>query len=272
MSATETESPEFYRKRYFELKAEAERARARLAPAQIGKNPETIPTSELILEETVPPFWYWTRRIPRGQTIRIVNDAATQGVSVFLWNADDPTERYNTPDSVKVQWTARLTSGKLMLSDMGRVLASITADTCGLHDSVTGGSTAESNLRKYGTTSMRNTRDNFLLCAAKYGLGARDVGACTTFFAAVVTDGSGHFTWQEGSPKTGDYVDLRAEMNLIFALSNCPHPLSRGGPDLAKPVRVLLWRSPAAGPNDFCRNAASEASRAFENTDALFAS
>jgi uncharacterized protein YcgI (DUF1989 family) len=113
----------------------------------------------------------WTHKIGRGHSLRIINEYATSGVSVFLWNAHDTSERYNAPDSVKVQWTARLGLGKLMLSDMGRVLASITADTCGLHDSIAGGSTPQSNLRNYGTAGLRNTRDNFLLAAGKHGFG-----------------------------------------------------------------------------------------------------
>ena len=85
-----------------------------------------------------------------------------------MWNADDTSERFNPADTVKVQWTARIGQGKLLLSDMGRVLASITADSCGLHDCIAGGSTPESNARKYGeASSHRNTRDNFLLAAGK---------------------------------------------------------------------------------------------------------
>jgi urea carboxylase-associated protein 2 len=189
-------------------------------------------------------------------------------VSIFLWNADDTSERYNAPDTVKVQWTARLTRGKLLLSDMGRVLASITADTCSAHDSIAGGSTPESNMRGYGVPGLRNTRDNFVLAASKHGLGARDVAACTTLFAPVQVDATGRFVWRDGVLEAGDFVDLRAEMNLIVALSNCPHPLSPGRAPEAHPVRAILWRSPAAEPDDLCRTASQEAERAFQNTDA----
>jgi hypothetical protein len=263
------ESPEFYRRRYLELKAAAEKINARRPPPDAAQNPKLIPANLVVVEETIPAFWYWTHKIARGNTLRIVNDSATPGVSVLIWNAADPSERYNPADTVKVQWTARLTRRKVLLSDMGRVLASLTADTCGMHDSIAGGSTPESNIRKYGAEArLRNTRENFILAAGKHGLGPRDVGPCTTFFAPVVTDGAGRLVWRDGVLNAGDYVDLRTEMDVIVALSNCPHPLSPANQAGARDVRAIVWRSPPADANDLCRTGSSEAVRAFENTDA----
>jgi uncharacterized protein YcgI (DUF1989 family) len=151
---------------------------------------------------------------------------------------------------------------------MGRVLASITADSGGLHDCIAGGSTPESNVRKYGDASgHRNTRDNFLLAAAKLGLGPRDVGPCITFFAGVATDETGRLVWK-GGPGGRHHVDLRAEMDLLVALSNCPHPIAPSRRFEAPPVRAVIWRSPPTTAPDFCRTASEEAVRAFENTDA----
>jgi urea carboxylase-associated protein 2 len=263
------ETPEFYRRRYFELKAQAERTNAERPAPGASDNPAVVPENLVVVEETIPGFWYWTQTIARGQTLRLINDYATPGVSVFLWNAHDTSERYNAPDSVKIQWTARLGFGKLMLSDMGRVLASITADTCGLHDSIAGGSTPQSNLRNYGTMGLRNTRDNFILAASKYGLSSRDLASCTSFFAPVSVDTEGRFVWQDGALKQGDHVDLRAEMDVIVAISNCPHPLSPGRAPVARPVRAIVWRSPSAAGNDLCRHASEEGERAFQNNAAM---
>jgi hypothetical protein len=188
----------------------------------------------------------------------------------LIWNAGDPSERYNAGDTVKVQWTARITAGRVLLSDMGRVLMSVTADTCGVHDSIAGGSTPASNLRTYGEAGpgRRNARDNFILAAGKLGLGPRDVGPCISFFAPVTVDETGRFVWCADMIKPGHYVDLRAEMDVVVALSNTPHPLSPRD-SVPKPVRALIWRSPEAAANDLCRVGTAEARRAFENTDAL---
>jgi hypothetical protein len=265
-------TPEFYRRRYMELKARGSQANAKRPTRNPNENPRSIPPQLVLSDEVIPAGWYWPARIPRGVTLRLINDRATPGVSLFLWNADDPIERLNPADTVKLQWTARLGGGKLLFSDMGRVLASITDDTCRMHDCLAGGSTPESNTRKYGATQgLRNTRDNFVLAAAKHGLGPRDVGPCITFFAPLATDEKGRFVWQENALKPGDYVDLRAEMNLLAAISNCPHPLSSGAKWQAHPVRAILWQSPPPEANDFCRTSSAEAIRGFENTDAFLA-
>ena len=264
-------SPEFYRQRYLELKARAQEGNARRPIAPDTANPIAIPKDAILLEETIPGGWYWTHRIARGHTLRIASEAGTEGVSVLMWNADHSSERLNPADTVKVQWTTRIGLGKVLLSDMGRVLASITADSSGLHDCIAGGSTPESNARKYGAASShRNTRDNFLLAVAKLGLGPRDVGPCITFFAGVATDETGRLVWKSG-PAGKHYVDLRAEMDILVALSNCPHPVAPSRRFEAPPVRAVIWRSPPPTAMDLCRTATEEAVRAFENTDASYA-
>ena len=265
------ETPEFYRQRYLELKSRAQEKNLRRPRAAMTDAAAEIPKDAIVVDEVIPGGWYWTRIIKRGQTLRLASETVTEGVSLLIWNADDTSERFNPADTVKVQWTARIGQGKLLLSDMGRVLASITADSFGLHDCIAGGSTPESNARKYGATSnARNTRDNFLLAAGKHGLGPRDVGPCITFFAPVVTDETGRLVWC-GTAKGAHNVDLRAEMNLIVAVSNCPHALAPSTNFDPQPLRAVVWRSQPPAASDFCRTATEEAVRAFENTDAALA-
>lgn len=263
-------TPEEYRRRYFALKEKADAANAGRPAAKHVVNPKKLKAKSIIAQDEIPPGWYWTRKILRGQTIRIVNDGATQGVSALLWSAADTSERYNAGDTVKVQWTARLSRGKLLLSDMGRVLASITDDSCGFHDSIAGASTRASDDAKFGPDPVRrNSRENFILAAGKHGLGPRDVGPCMTFFAPVTVDKKGKFVWQDKALAAGQYVDLRAEMDVILALSNCPHPLSPARKWQAKPITVQVWDSPKPAKDDLCRTATEEAKRAFENNDAM---
>jgi urea carboxylase-associated protein 2 len=189
--------------------------------------------------------------LTRGQTLRIVNDGATAGVSALFWNQDDTSERYNAGDTVKVQWSAAIGKGRVLLSDMGRVLMSVTEDSSGAHDALLGGSTAATNLSKYGNEATRNSRDNFILVIGKHGLGRRDVPPCITFFAPVRTDAAGRFTWQVGAVKPGDFVDLRAEMNVLVALSTCPHPLDPDPLWAPKPIRAIVWRSGESARDDY---------------------
>jgi len=252
------QSPEACRSRYEALLAAA-RDRASVPPAL--PPPRAIAPAAVLARETIPAGWYWTLRVPRGAALRIVNSGGSPGVAAQIWNADDPTERYNPADSMKVQWTTRLRAGLLLLSDMGRVLASIIADSDGVHDSLLGASLPGDG--------RRCSRDNFLLAAGKHGLDARDVGPCITFFAGVRADPAGGLRWDPASGRAGAAVDLRAEMNLLVALSNCPHPLA---PAQAAPgaVEAVLWTSPRASAEDPCRTAGPEAARAFENTERYF--
>jgi len=260
-------TPEEYRRRYMELKARGAKTIARDFDAARA-NPKALPRDLIVAEEIVPPGWYWARHASQGETLRLVADAATSGVSVLMWNAKDPSERLNPADTIKVQWTARLSRGRVLLSDMGRILAAITDDTFGLHDFIAGCSSKPSDAAKFGEdANRRNSRDNFILAANKHGLSARDIGPCVTFFAPVVTDDDGRLIWKDKATRAGDYVDLRAEIDLLVALSNCPHPLNPAQAWRTGALNVILWRSPTPSEDDYCRSSSEEAVRAFENTE-----
>lgn len=252
-------SPEACRSRYEALLAAA-RDRASAHPDL--SPPAAIAPSAVRVRELIPAGWYWTHLVPRGAALRLVNTSGSPGVAAQIWNADDPTERYNPADTMKVQWTTRLRAGLVLLSDMGRVLASVIADSDGLHDSLLGASMPGDG--------RRSSRDNFLLAAGKHGLDARDVGPCITFFAGVRADAAGALSWDPASARAGATIDLRAEMNLLVALSNCPHPLAPAAAASPGAVEAVIWTPPPAAADDPCRTAGPEAVRAFENTERHF--
>jgi urea carboxylase-associated protein 2 len=261
-------TPEQHRARYAELKARGAERRT-LSPGAYGDTTSIEPL-QIVSRETIPGGWYASFRVARWQSLRLVDIAGVSTVSLMLWNADEPSERYNSGDTVKLQWTARLSSGRLLFSDMGRVLASITADTCGAHDAIVGGSTQASNQRRYGNAGLRNSRDNLVLAAGKLGLGVADVPTPIAFFADLRTDEDGRFVWHGGAAAPGRLVELRAEMNLLVAVSNCPHPFDPR-PDYAPgPVEATVWRSPPPAADDPARHNGEEAERGFINTDREF--
>jgi urea carboxylase-associated protein 2 len=272
MRSLDGSTPEQHRARYLELKRKAaERLQARAPGAQALSALRPLTDDEVRLRDTIPEGWYWTGRIRRGEVLRIVNTSGFASVSALLWNAGDASERYNSGDTVKIQWSASLGKGCLLFSDMGRVLASIIEDSGAGHDALVGGSTMASNAERYGAAPMRNTRDNFCAAAAKLGLTRRDIMPCVTFFASVRTTDAGAFEWRELRPrKPGDFVELRAEMDVLIALSNCPHPFDPR-PDYAPGcVDVTVWRGAPPDAGDLCRTMSEDAVRGFENTDALF--
>lgn len=264
-SRTETASPYAANKARYEALYSGAKAKRRDFSEATG-NPTVLDPALITFRETVPAGWGWSGLVRRGDTMRVINTGGTAGVSLLLYNADDPTERFNAGDTVKIQWTARLSRGRVLFSDMGRVLASITDDSFGFNDALAGGSTSRTNEEKYGNAALRNTRDNFILLAAKHGLSKRDVPPCVTLFAPVGVDASGALAWQGKGAAAGDYVDLRAELDLLVFVSNAPHPLAPG--DYApKDIELIVWSSPPPGAQDFCRTATEEAQRGFENND-----
>jgi urea carboxylase-associated protein 2 len=258
------------RRRYEELRTAGQEATPKGLPEATALDAAPIAPEVSINTEQVPADWYTTVRLRRGEGLRIVDASGKSSVSMIGWREEDTSERINCADTVKVQWSAALSKGRVILSDMGRVLVSIVEDTCGAHDLMVGGSTPASTLEAFGAAS-RNTHENFLAASAKVGLGLRDIPPCVTFFAPVSVDATGRFVWNAGRKRPGDFVDLRAEMNVVLVLSNCAHPLDPARPSAAGPVTVIRHRLPRAGLADPCRTLSPEIVRAFEFTDRLYA-
>lgn len=252
-------TPAQYRARYEALQ---EAARARAASPKPDATFAEIAPEAVILEETIPQGWYVNLRLKRGMALRINNLAGTPGAAFFMWNAQDVSERYNAGDTTKLQWTTNLTTGRVLFSDMGRVLASIVADSGAGHDSIIGPNGP-------AQSAGRNGRDNIRSAAAKFGLSRRDVAPALSLFSPVAVDTQGCMRWR-GNPPAGAMVELRAEMDLLVVLSNTPHALSPVQ-EATGPLSCVVWRAPLAGPLDICRNFTDEAVRGFIDNDRYFA-
>jgi uncharacterized protein len=256
---------EAHRARYEELKVAGQKNAPKALPGNTPRHAPVPVESKVIHREIVPGGWYWTTRLNRGEALRLINVTGRSCVSVLAWNAYDRSERLNHADTIKVQWAANLRKGRVILSDMGRVLFSIVEDTSGKHDAVVGGSSPESNRTRYGPGRHRNTRENFISGAAKLGFDRRDVHPCVSFFAPVSIAADGHFRWDDGVRQAGDFVDLRAEMDLLVVLSNCPHPMDPSPVYAPGDVEIIRFRSEPSQSDDLCRTASAENMRAFEN-------
>jgi urea carboxylase-associated protein 1 len=202
--------------------------------------------STAIHVEDVPAERPWSRVLQRGQTLRIVDIEGQQAVDALLYCREDPSERYSSQDTLRVQGSAYLELGTKLVSNRGRVMAKITADTCGQHDTSAGCCSCESNAVRFGeaTKYQPACRENFILELSKYGLEKRDIVPNLNFFMNVPIDPSGNFTVVDGLPGVGHYVDITAEMEVICVISNCPqvnNPCNGFNPT---PVRVLVWNPP----------------------------
>lgn len=236
--------------------------------------PAGVQADDLLWEETIAAGGYASRRLTRGTRLRLIDLKGDACVSLLVFNAEMPSERLNVADTVKVQWNAYLGEGKLLLSDMGRVLMSISADDAGLHDAFCGTSNAATNAAKYGDGSNSgphpNGRDRFVLGVAKHGLQRRDVHPCVNLFKGARIEADGTITPQVGPFEPGRSVVLRAEMDVIVVIANCPHVLDPRPEWTVTPLRATAWQGPVTDTDDPIRNATPEGLRAFQNVEDYF--
>ncbi|MEW9857059.1 urea amidolyase associated protein UAAP1 [Novosphingobium sp. M1R2S20] len=243
-------------------------------PPMADDLPAQVASHDLLWEETLGAGGYATRRLPRGSRLRLVDLEGDACASLLIFNADMPSERLNVADTVKVQWNAYLGEGKLLLSDMGRVLMTMLEDQAGTHDTFCGTSNAATNAAKYGegrnSGVYPNGRDRFLLGVAKHGLQRRDVHPCVNLFKGTRIEEDGAITPLIGPFEPSRQIVLRAEMNVILVIANCPHVLDPRPEYAVTPLRLTSWRAPVTSQDDPARNATPEGLRAFENTEDYF--
>jgi hypothetical protein len=237
--------------------------------------PADVERAALLWDETVPGGGYATRVLERGTRLRLVDLEGDACVGLLLYNADAPAERLNVADTVKVQWQAYLGPGALLLSDMGRVLATMVCDTCARHDAFCGTSTARTNGARYGDGANHgacpNGRERFVLGLAKHGLTKRDLCANVNFFKGVRVARDGALAFVETPGTAGALVELRAEMRVLAVLVNVPHVLDPRPRYTATPVRVLASTGPVTTVDDACRVSTPERLRAFQNVEDYYA-
>jgi uncharacterized protein len=165
---TKQEMAEANRRRYEELRAAGQELTPR-GPEPTALDGAPIAPDAIIYREQVRAGWYATLPLRGGEALRMADDTGRSSVSLVGWREENTSERINCADTVKVQWSAAISKGRVILSDMGRVMLSLVEDTSGAHDLLVGGSTSASTLAAFGMTT-RNTQENFLVAASKIGL------------------------------------------------------------------------------------------------------
>jgi len=203
---------------------------------------------EAVFRQVIPAGDYWIDIVQAGQVLRIVDVEGNQAADTLFFNAADVAERYSAVDTIREQRNVYLSAGSKLLSTAGNLMAQIVADTVGRHDTLGGACAAESNTVRYALEkrTMHACRDSYLLAVAKHdrlGLGKRDLSHNINFFMNVPVTTDGGLTFADGLSGPGHYVELRAAMDIIVLISNCPqlnNPCNAYNPT---PLEVLIWVS-----------------------------
>jgi urea carboxylase-associated protein 1 len=188
----------------------------------------------------IPARGYWSGRVARGARLRLIDLAGCQAIDFLCYNAADPTDRYCAADTMKIAGSIFIGKGAKLYSDMGNLLFTVVEDSCGGHDTIGGCCSRESNWLRYGVPEGPNCRDNFLRGLAKFGMGKTDIVANINFFMSVPVQPDGTMAIAQGHSKSGDYVELRAEMDVLVAISNCPQVNNPANNYNPTPVRLIV--------------------------------
>ena len=192
----------------------------------------------------IPAGEPWIYEVRKGETLRIVDLHGNQAVDTLFYNARDYADRYSAQDTIRAQGNLYLTAGTRLMSTGGSVLLTIVADTCGRHDTLGGACANESNMVRYDIAKrhMHACRSSFLKAVlSREGMDKRDIANNINFFMNVPVTPEGGLTFEDGISEPGKYVELRAEMDVLALISNCPqlnNPCNAYNPT---PVQVLIW-------------------------------
>lgn len=196
--------------------------------------------------EIVPAGDYYMKVVKAGQTFRILDLEGNQAADTLFYNANDPSERYSAVDTIREQGNVYLTAGTRLLSNEQNLMLEIVADTCGRHDTLGGACATESNTVRYALEKkcMHACRDSWMLAVAEheeFGMSKRDITHNINFFMNVPVTAEGGLAFADGISAPGKYVEMKAAMDVIVLISNCPqlnNPCNGYNPT---PVEVLIW-------------------------------
>ncbi|WP_309090777.1 urea amidolyase associated protein UAAP1 [Domibacillus sp.] len=227
-----------------------------------------------MLTKYIPAGGKWSGRISRGRSITFTAMEDGANVSLLLYSAMDTAERYNMPDTLKAQHTAHLTTGNVLMSDNGHVLASLTDDSLGWHDTISGYISRRIVNERYGRTPYQKKRndwyrsgeENFAVELFRNGLTTRDLVPVVNLFSKVYCTEDGRMHFASGHAKKGDSVTLRTELDVLLVLSNTPNPLDPSPVYPSVPVKIEITDAAPVQEDDLCLNHRPENRRAFENT------
>ena len=231
------------------------------------------PSRNVVRRERIPGARSWSLELRRGYALRLTDETGGANCSALFYNARQLLERYNMADTLKAQYTAFLTRGHCCYSDMGRILVSITDDSCGWHDAFCGVSGPDEVAARFGDLRYqqarngwhRSGRDSLLKELGKWGMGLSDLDSSVNFFSKVVPDEEGALSFESGHSPAGSVIELRAEMDVVVVLDTCPHPLDPATVWAPKPVLCEVIEVPEAADWDACRLSRPENARGYAN-------
>jgi urea carboxylase-associated protein 2 len=226
---------------------------------------------EQLYDVEIPGGAGWSVVVRRGRALTLTALASHANVSMLVYAVDDPTERLNLPDTFKAQTSACVRPPMTLMSDMGRALLTVTGSSLDWHDALTGHSLDADVAARYGVSSYQEHRNDWRRSARSclleelrvHDLDVRDLHATVNWFTKVqpADDERATLSFVDGYSREGDFVSLRAEIDVLVVLATSPHPLDPAPDWQPAPIRAVLTIAAAPGADDPARLLRDETAR-----------
>jgi urea carboxylase-associated protein 1 len=195
----------------------------------------------ILRDETIAPAGHFGAEIRKGHVLRIVDIEGQQVADLVTINAHNLAERLSVMNTINLNKQVFLRVGYVLYSDEASAMMTIIADTCGVHDMLAGACSRYTNERRYGVKDTKNCRDNLAAALEPWGIGWKDVPFNMNVFMNCPIGSDGNWSIQVPKSKAGDYIDFRAEMDVIAAFSNCPQIHNACNAFRLKPLRAVIY-------------------------------
>ena len=225
--------------------------------------------SDALVSHDVPGGAAWSVLVRAGRTVRLTAMDDAVNCSMLVFPTYDLVDRMNVPDTLKAQMSAHVRPPMVLMSDRGVGLVSVTGSSLDWHDCL-GGHSLDAHLTRFGPSSYGDDRNEWRQSARsllltelmKHGRGRADLHPCVNFFGKVATSDDGALRWVPNHSRVGDWVTLRAEVDLLLVLATCPHPMDPTWAPGA--VAVQIEEGDAYGPEDPSMTFRDESARALD--------
>ncbi|MHA0857270.1 DUF1989 domain-containing protein [Paenibacillus sp. CMAA1364] len=179
-------------------------------------------------------------QLKQGQVIRVTDVEGEQVADFVAFRADDITERLDPTVTMDALHAMKVNVGDIIYSNKYKPMLTVIDDKVGRHDFINSACRPEMYEFLYDKTDHRSCYMNLNMALKNHGIPAPHQHYPFNLFMNTVVSSDGQIRVERPLSKKGDYIELRAEMDLIVAISACPCEESECNGDKCTPIAVEI--------------------------------
>lgn len=205
----------------------------------LGKASEV--EGKVVREWVLPPGKGLGLTIKRGQVIRVIDLEGQQTVDFVCFNSHNKAEKLWIASTIEANKNVFIKKGHSLYSTHLNKMFTIIEDTCGVHDLLIGACSPEVYEKNFGIKGHHSCVDNLVKALAPYELERKDIPMNMNIFMNCPIQDDGTYGIDFSKSRRGDFIDLKANMDCIVAISNCPCELSNESGYYLTPIKAMLY-------------------------------